>query len=55
MKKVVKPRGKVYTVCKGKKSADKRIQYFLEISLTAIDVSNGLSQVYCIKPEGRIH
>ena len=46
-----------YTVCKGKKrSGDKRIQSFLEnYNRTPLYMYNGLSHVYCIKPEGRIH
>ena len=50
---------RVYTVCKGKKiSSDKRIQYFLEIITRhpyIVDMYYGPSQVYRIKPEGRIH
>ena len=45
---------RVYTVCKAKKkrTTDKRIQYFFEnYNLTPLDMYNGLSQVYCIKPE----
>ena len=39
--------------CKGKK---KREQYFFEnYKRTTLDMYNGLSQVYCIKPEERIH
>ena len=39
-----------------KTSSDKRIQFlFLNNNLTPLDMYNGLSQVYCIKPEGRIH
>ena len=42
--------------CKGKKSSDKRIQYFFENhNPTPPDINNGLSQVYCIKPERRMH
>ena len=46
-----------HTVCKGKKrSSDKRIQYFFKhYNMTPLDMYNRLSQVYCIKPEGRIH
>ena len=29
--------------------------FFLNYKLTSLDMYNGLSQVYCIKPEGRIH
>ena len=32
------------------------VSYILEdYKLTPLDMYNGLSQVYCIKPEGRIH
>ena len=38
------------------KSSDKNIQYFKKnYNLTPIDIYNGLSQVYCMEPEGRIH
>ena len=41
---------------KVKKNIRKKIQYFLEnYNLTPLDMYNELSQVYCIKPEGRIH
>ena len=42
----------VYTVCNGKK---KEKIFFENQHLTSLDMYNGLSQVYCIKPEGRIH
>ena len=29
--------------------------FFLHFNLTPLDIYNGLSQVYCIKPEERIH
>ena len=29
--------------------------YFENYNFTPLDMYNGLSQVYCIKPEGRIH
>ena len=43
--------------CKGKKSLQtKRCNIFFEnYYLTPLDMYNGLSQAYCIKPEGRIH
>ena len=42
----------VYTVRNGRKIF-KIIQYCIEnYNLTPIDMYNGLSQVYCIKPEG---
>ena len=47
----------VFTVCKSKKkSSDKRIQYFLKI-ITGhpLIMYNGLSLVYCVKPDGIIH
>ena len=31
--------------------SDKKIQYFLNYNLIPLDMYNGLSQVYCIKPE----
>ena len=46
----------VYTVCKDKKYIQTNITIFLEnYSLTSLDMYNGLSQVYSIKPEGIIH
>ena len=39
-----------------KRSSDKKNKIFLEnYKRTPLDMYNGLSQVYCIKPEGRIH
>ena len=39
--------------CQGKKKVFRQnIQYY---NLTPLDMNNGLSQVYCIKLEGRIH
>ena len=29
--------------------------FFFNYNLTPLDMYNGLSQVYCIEPEGRIH
>ena len=29
--------------------------FFENNNLTPLDIYNGLSQVYCIKPEGKIH
>ena len=44
---------RIYTVCVGK-IEDKIIQYFfLNYKLTPVDMYNGLSQVYCIKLEGK--
>ena len=47
---------RVYTVCKGKKDLQ-AIEYniFLNCYLTFLDMHNGLSRVYCIKPKGIIH
>ena len=47
---------RVYTVCKGKKDLQTK-EYILcsNYNLTPFDMCNGLSQVYCINPEGRIH
>ena len=43
---------RVYTVCKVKK----RVQCFFEnYNLASLKLYNGLSQVYCIKPDGLIH
>ena len=42
------------TVCQGKKSSDKKT-FFFKYNLTPLDMYNGLSQVYFIKPEGKIH
>ena len=39
---------RVYTVCKGKKDLQTK-EYN---NLTPLDMYNGLSQAYCIKPEG---
>ena len=47
---------RVYTVCKGKKDLQtKEYNNFENYNLTPLDMQNELSQVYCIKPEGRIH
>ena len=48
---------RVCTVCKGKIDLQtKEYNIFLEnYNLTPLDMYNGLSQVYCIEPEGRIH
>ena len=40
---------------KVKRYSDLKIQYFYKINLTPLDMYNWLSQVYCIKPEGRNH
>ena len=40
----------------GKKDLQtKRYNIFENYNLTFLDMFNGLFQVYCIKPEGRIH
>ena len=40
---------------KQKRYSDKKYYFFIYYNLTPLDIYNGLSQVYCIKPEGRIH
>ena len=46
----------VYTICKGKKDLQtKEYNIFENFNLTPLNMYNGLFQVYCIKPEGRIH
>ena len=43
---------RVYTLCKSKKGLQTRAQFFFEnYNLTSLDIYNGLSQVYYIKPE----
>ena len=42
----------VYTVKVKKRSSEKK-QIFKNDNLTPLDMYNGLSQVYCIKPEGK--
>ena len=37
-----------------KQTSRQKYTFFLNYNLTSLDY-NGLSQVYCIKPEGRIH
>ena len=47
-----------HSVCllRFKRSSDKKKNlFFLNYNQTSIDVYKGLSQIYCIKPEGRIH
>ena len=44
---------RVFTVCKDKKYL--QTKDFENFNRTPLDINNGLSQVYCIKPEGRIH
>ena len=47
---------RIYTVCSGKKSTDKKNAIFLEnYNMTPLDMYHGLSQVYFIKSAGRIH
>ena len=43
--------------CKGKKYLQTKEYtfFFLNYNLNPLNMYNGLSQVYCIKPEGRIH
>ena len=42
---------RVYTVCKVKKNT----MFFENYNLAPLKLYNGLSQVYCIKPDGLIH
>ena len=45
-----------YTVYTGKKDLQiKKYNFFENFIMTPQDMYIGLSQVYCIKPEGRIH
>ena len=47
---------RVYTVCKGKKDIQtKNMISFENYNLAPLVMYNGLSQVYCIKPEDIIH
>ena len=41
-------------LCKGKKDFQTKEYNFFNDNLTTLDIYTGLSQVYCIKPEGRI-
>ena len=43
----------VYTVYKGNKDFHKNTNFLKIYNRTSIDMYNGLSQVYCIKPEGK--
>ena len=43
---------RVYTVCKVKKANN---VFFENYNLAPLKLYNGLSQVYCIKPDGLIH
>ena len=43
---------RVYTVCKVKKNT---MFVFLNYNLASLKLYNGLSQVYCIKPDGLIN
>ena len=42
---------RVYTVCK----VNKDTMFFEKYNLAPLKLYNGLSQVYCIKPDGLIH
>ena len=47
---------RVHTICYGKKDLQTKNEIFLKkINLTPLDMYKGLSQVYCIKPEGKAH
>ena len=48
---------RVYTAKENKRCSDKKynILFLVIINWHPFDMYNGLSQVYCIKPEGRIH
>ena len=46
---------RVYTVCKVNKILRQKNIFFLNYNPTPLDMYNGLSEVYCIKPEGKIH
>ena len=47
---------RVNTVCYGKKDLQtKKYNIFQNFNQTHLGIYNGLSQVYCIKPEGRTH
>ena len=37
------------------RTLDKRIQCLLRYNSISLDMYSGLSQVYCFKPEGRLH
>ena len=45
----------LHCLSRKKRSSDQKIQYLKKYNLTYLDMYNGLSQVYCIKPVGRIH
>ena len=50
---------RLYTACKDKTIVGKKNILFLflfeKLQPDTLDMYNGLSQVHCIKPEGRIH
>ena len=46
---------RVLTVCKAKKDIQTNIIFLENYNLTPLDMYNGLSEVYCIKPEGIIN
>ena len=46
---------KVYAVCKVKKIFRQKNTTFKNYNLTPQGIYSGLSKVYCIKPEGKIH
>ena len=46
---------RVNTICKGNKIFRQNNTIFFNNNLTPADMYDGLSQVYCIKPGGRIY
>ena len=46
---------RVHTVCNGKNDIQRKKIFFENDNLTPLDMYNGLSQVYYIKPEGKTH
>ena len=45
----------LHCLLKLKRSPDKKDNILLNFDLIPLDMYNGLSHVYCIKPEGRIY
>ena len=46
---------RVYTVCRGKNDLQKIYNIFFNYNPTLLDMYNGLSQVCCFKPDGRVY